>query len=185
MEPKEILKSMMADLKKAVDHTLHEFASLHTGKASPAMLDSVRVNAYGSTVSLKEVAAVSTPDAKTIVVQPWDKSVIRDIEKAIQEANLGLNPLVDGGIMRVPVPELTGQRRLELVKTAGGMAEEGRVRVRQVRRDALDLLKAAKDDGIPEDDIKRYEKEVQKAHDDYIGEINTLFANKEADLKKV
>lgn len=185
MEPKEILKSMNADMKKAVDHTLHEFSSLHTGKATPAMLDGVRVNAYGSTVTLKEVAAVTTPDARTIMVQPWDKSVIKDVEKGIQEANLGLNPIIDGGILRVPVPELTGQRRQELAKTAGGMAEDGRVRVRQVRRDALDLLKAAKNAGLSEDDFKRHEKEVQKAHDDYIAEINEHLTKKEADLKKV
>lgn len=184
--PKEILKSMNDDMQKAVDHTLHEFNSLHTGKASPAMLDGVRVTAYGSTVSMKEVAAVTTPDARTIMVQPWDKSVIKDIEKSIQEANLGLNPIIDGGILRVPVPELTGERRQELAKTAGSMAEDGRVRVRQARRDALDLLKSAKnDDGLPEDDFKRYEKEVQKAHDDFIAEINQLLAAKEADLKKV
>lgn len=185
MEPKEILKSLSSDLKKAVDHTLHEFSSLHTGKASPAMLDGIRVHAYGSTVSMKEVAAVTTPDARTIMVQPWDKSVIQDIEKAIQEANLGLNPLIDGGILRVPVPELTGERRQELAKTAGSMAEEGRVRVRQARRDTLDLLKAEKSDGLPEDDFKRYEKDVQKAHDDAIAEINDHLASKEADLKKV
>lgn len=185
METKEILKSLNADLKKAVEHTLHEFSSLHTGKATPAMLDSVRVHAYGSTVSMKEVAAVTTPDARTIMVQPWDKSIIRDVEKAIQEANLGLNPLIDGGILRVPVPELTGQRRQELAKTAGAMAEEGRVRVRQARRDALDLLKSAKDDGLPEDDLKRHEKEVQKAHDDAIAEINQHLSSKEAELKKV
>jgi ribosome recycling factor len=185
METKEILKSLSSDLKKAVDHTLHEFSSLHTGKASPAMLDGIRVHAYGSTVSMKEVAAVTTPDARTIMVQPWDKSVIQDIEKAIQEANLGLNPLIDGGILRVPVPELTGERRQELAKTAGSMAEEGRVRVRQARRDALDLLKAEKSDGLPEDDFKRYEKDVQKAHDDAISEINEHLASKETDLKKV
>ena len=185
MEPNEIIKSMNADMKKAVDHTLHEFSSLHTGKATPAMLDGVKVHAYGSTVSMKEVAAVTTPDARTIMVQPWDKSVIQDIEKAIQEANLGLNPLIDGGILRVPVPELTGERRQELAKTAGSMAEEGRVRVRQARRDALDLLKAEKSDGLPEDDFKRYEKDVQKAHDDAISEINEHLASKETDLKKV
>ena len=185
MEPEEILQSLSDDLQKAVDHTLHEFNSLHTGKATPAMLDGVRVNAYGSTVSMKEVAAVTTPDARTIMVQPWDKSVVKDIEKAIMEANLGLNPLVDGGILRVPVPELTGERRQELAKTAGTMAEDGRVRVRQARRDALDMLKSAKDDGVPEDDVKRYEKDVQKAHDDAIAEINQHLATKEADLKKV
>jgi ribosome recycling factor len=185
MEPKDILKALAADLKKAIERTLNQFGSLHTGKASPAMLDSVRVTAYGSTVSLKEVAAVTTPDAKTIMVQPWDKSVIRDVEKGIQEANLGLNPMVDGGILRVPVPELTGQRRQELAKTAGNMAEDGRVRVRHARRDALDLFKSAKDDGLSEDDIKRYEKDVQKEHDDFITEINKQLSAKEAELKKV
>ena len=185
MEPKDILKSMHAEMKQAVDHTLHEFSSLHTGKATPAMLDGVRVQAYGSTVTLKEVAAVTTPDARTIMVQPWDKSVIVDVEKGIQEANLGLNPIIDGGILRVPVPELTGQRRLELAKTAGNMSEDGRVRIRQGRRDALDLLKSSKADGPPEDDFKRYEKEVQKAHDDDIAEVNEHLSKKETDLKKV
>ena len=185
MEPEEILSSLSEDLQKAVEHTLSEFNSLHTGKASPAMLDSVRVSAYGSIVSLKEISAVTTPDARTIMVQPWDKSVVKDIEKAIMEANLGLNPLVDGGILRVPVPELTGERRQELAKTAGSMAEDGRVRVRQARRDALDMLKAAKDNGLPEDDFRRYEKDVQKAHDDAITEVNEHLANKETDLKKV
>jgi len=185
MEPKDILKTMNADMKKSVDHTLHEFSTLHTGKASPAMLDGVKVQAYGSTVSIKEVAAVTTPDARTIMVQPWDKSIIQDVEKAIRGANLGLNPLVDGGILRVPVPELTGERRQELVKTAGGMADDGRVRVRHARRDALDALKKAKDSGLSEDEFKRLEKEVQKAHDDYIAEINQHLAHKESELKKV
>ena len=185
MEPEEILSSLSEDLKRAVEHTLSEFNSLHTGKASPVMLDSVRVSAYGSSVTLKEISAVTTPDARTIMVQPWDKSVVKDIEKAIMEANLGLNPLVDGGILRVPVPELTGERRQELAKTAGSMAEDGRVRIRQARRDALDMFKEAKDEGLPEDDVKRYEKEVQKAHDDAIADVNSHLVNKEADLKKV
>lgn len=185
MEPTDILKALATDLQKAVEYTRNQFGSLHTGKASPAMLDSVRVKAYGSTVTLKEVAAVSTPDAKTIMVQPWDKSIIRDVEKGIQEANLGLNPMIDGGILRVPVPELTGTRRQELAKTAGNMAEDGRVRVRQARRDALDLFKEAKNTGLSEDDFKRYEKEVQNAHDDCIACINQQLADKEAELKKI
>ena len=185
MEPKDILTTLTADLKKAVDHTIGQFAGLHAGKASPSMLDAVRVTAYGSTVTLKEVSAVTTPDAKTIMVQPWDKSIIRDIEKGIQEANLGLNPIVDGGILRVPVPELTGERRQELAKTAGKMAEDGRVSIRQARRDALDLFKAAKDDGLSEDDFKRYEKDVQKLHDDYIAQVNQLLSNKETELQTV
>lgn len=185
MEPKEILAALKADLKKAIEYTLNQFGSLHTGKASPAMLDSVKVDAYGSTVSLKEVAAVTTPDARTIMVQPWDKSVVREVEKGIIDANLGFNPLVDGGILRVPVPELTGERRANLAKQAGGMAEDGRVRIRQARRDALDLLKAAKEDGLSEDDVKRHEKEIQNEHDAFIAKINEQLAKKEADLKSV
>ena len=119
MEPNEIIAALKTDLNKAVEYTLNQFGSLHTGKASPAMLDSVKVDAYGSTVSLKEVAAVTTPDARTIMVQPWDKSVIREVEKGIIDASLGFNPLIDGGIMRVPVPELTGDRRADLAKQAG------------------------------------------------------------------
>jgi ribosome recycling factor len=180
-----MIKNATAAMKQAVEHTLHEFSSLHTGKATPAMLDAVRVKAYGSTVSLKEIAAVTTPDARTIMVQPWDKSVVREVEKGIQEANLGLNPIVDGGILRVPVPELTGERRQELVKTAGAMAEEGRVRVRQARREALDQAKAAQKEGLSEDEAKRLEKEVQKKTDDFIGEINAHLASKEKDLKQV
>lgn len=185
MEPKDILNTFVTDLRKAVDYTINQFASLHAGKASPSMLEPVRVTAYGSSVTLKEVAAVTTPDAKTIMVQPWDKSIIRDVEKGIQEANLGLNPIVDGGILRVPVPELTGERRQELAKTAGKMAEDGRVSVRKARRDALDALKSAKNGGLSEDDFKRYEKEVQKEHDDYIAKINQLLSTKETELKTV
>jgi ribosome recycling factor len=185
MEPDEIISTTTADMKKAVDYTLSQFGSLHTGKASPAMLDSVKVEAYGASSALKEVAAVTTPDARTIVVQPWDKSIIKDVEKAIINANLGFNPLIDGGILRVPVPELTGERRTELAKQAGGMAEDGRVRVRQARRDALDLLKASKEDGLSEDDVKRYEKDIQGEHDTYIAKINDELSKKEADLKKV
>ena len=185
MEENEILESMLADMQKSLDHTQSDFASLHTGKATPAMLDGIRVQAYGSSVSLKEVAAVSTPDAKTIVVQPWDKSISGDIEKAIQNANLGLNPIADGGILRVPVPELTGDRRQELVKTAGSIAEDGKIRIRQIRRDTLDQLKNAQKEGLSEDDYKRHEKEVQKEHDDFIQKINDYLGKKEADLKQI
>ena len=185
MQPNEIIAMATADMKKAVEYTLNQFNSLHTGKASPAMLDSVKVEAYGAVSTLKEVAAVSTPDARSIVVQPWDKSILKDVEKAIIDANLGFNPLIDGGILRVPIPELTGERRIELAKQAGSMAEDGRVRVRQARRDSLDLIKSSKDDGLSEDDIKRLEKDIQKEHDTYIAKINGELSKKEADLMKV
>ena len=185
MQPNEIIAIASADMKKAIEYTTNQFSHLHTGKASPAMLDSVKVEAYGAVSKLKEVATVSTPDARSIVLQPWDKSILKDVEKAIIDANLGLNPLIDGGILRVPIPELTGERRTELAKQAGSMAEDGRVRVRQARRDSLDLIKSSKDDGLSEDDIKRLEKDIQKEHDTYIAKINDELSKKEADLKKV
>ncbi len=185
MQQNEIITKATADMKKAVECTLNQFNSLHTGKASPAMLDSVKVEAYGAVSTLKEVAAVSTPDARSIVVQPWDKSILKDVEKAIIDGNLGFNPIIDGGILRVPIPELTGERRTELAKQAGSMAEDGRVRVRQARRDSLDLIKSSKEEGLSEDDIKRLEKDIQKEHDTYISNINDELSKKEADLKKV
>ena len=185
METTPIFDKLKSDMNKTIEHTLNEFNNLHTGKASPAMLDAVKVNAYGSTMSLQECAAVTTPDAKTIVVQPWDKSIAGEIEKAIQNASLGLNPIADGGILRVPVPELTGDRRQELVKTAGSIAEDGKIRIRQIRRDTLDQLKNAQKEGLSEDDYKRHEKEVQKEHDDFIQKINDYLGKKEADLKQI
>ncbi len=169
-------------MKKTVDHTLHEFSTIHTGKANPTMLEGVIVEAYGSTMRLKECAAITTPDAHMIVVQPWDKSLVKAIEKAIQTANLGFNPSVDGSLIRVPLPQMSGERRQEFVKVAHRLAEEGRVHVRNVRRDSLESVKKAK---LPEDDAKRLEKEVQAETDKAIAEINTHLASKEKELLAV
>tara|TARA_A100001015_G_scaffold315579_1_gene427737 strand:+ start:412 stop:969 length:558 start_codon:yes stop_codon:yes gene_type:complete len=185
METNAIFNELKNSMNKAVEHTLSEFNNLHTGKASPSMLDSVKVSAYGSNMGLKECAAVTTPDAKTISVQPWDKSILKDIEKAIQNANLGLNPIADNGLLRIPIPELTGERRQELVKTAGTIAEDGKIRIRQIRRDAIAQLKDAQKEGLSEDDLKRAEKEVQKEHDDFIQKIADALTKKEAELKQV
>jgi ribosome recycling factor len=186
MDPKKILADARAAMAKAVEHTLHEFSSLHTGKANPSMIESVAVQAYGSSMRLKEVAAITTPDARTLQVQPWDKGLLRDIEKALQVAKLGFNPLVQGDIIRCPLPELSRERRQELAKVAHTQAEEGRVRVRNVRRDANEALKKAKAAGaISEDDLKRSEKDVQQEHDKFIADINKHLAAKEAELMKV
>ena len=185
MEPFEIISSTTTDMEKSVEYTLSQFGSLYTGKANPAMLDHVKIEAYGTQSMLKEVAAITTPDARTIVIQPWDKSIIKDVEKAIIETNLGFNPLVDGGILRIPVPELTGDRRATLAKQAGNIAEDGRVRIRQARRDALDLIKEAKNQGLSEDEVRRFEKEIQSEHDKFIAKINDLLSRKEDDLRKV
>jgi ribosome recycling factor len=177
-----LLTDANSKMKKALDHTLHEFAAIHTGKASPAMVDGVMVEAYGSQMRLKECAAVTTPDARMIQIQPWDASLTKAIEKAIQTANLGFNPVVDGKIVRVPLPDMSRERRQEFVKTASRIAEEGRVHIRNVRRDVMEAVKKGK---FPEDETKRLEKDVQAATDKAIKDINDHFAAKEKDLLAV
>lgn len=181
----DIIKDANANMAKAVEHTAHEFSTLHTGKASPSMVENVMVEAYGSTMRLRDMAAITTPDSRTIQIQPWDKSVIQAIEKSIQMANLGLNPSVDGPIIRIPIPELSGDRRQELVKVAHRMAEDGRISIRHARKDALDLLKEAKKDGMSEDDLKRWEKDVQASTDKYVGEIDNYLKAKEEELQQI
>lgn len=181
-----ILNDVQVRMKKAVDFTLHEFSTIHTGKASPAMVEGVMVEAYGSTMRLKECAAISTPDARMIQVQPWDKGLVRPVEKALQQANLGINPIVDGGLIRLPFPDLSRERRLEFVKIANKLAEEGRVNVRHARRDAMEQTKKALKDGkIAEDEEKRLEKEIQTATDKFIKDIDTHLASKEKELTTV
>ncbi len=182
----EVLDDMEQSMKKAVEHTLHDFATLHTGKASPSMVEGIMVEAYGSTMRLKEMAAISTPDSRTIQIQAWDKTVNQAIEKAIQTSNLGLNPLINGDIIRVPIPELSGDRRSELAKVAHSMGEDGKISIRHARKDALDMLKEAKKDGdISEDDFTRFEKDVQKGTDKYVGEIDQHLKAKEGELQDV
>jgi ribosome recycling factor len=177
-----ILTDTVAKMKKALDHTIHEFAAIHTGKATPSMVDGVMVEAYGSQMRLRDCAAITTPDARLIQIQPWDQGLVKAVEKAIQTANLGFNPLVDGKIVRVPLPEMSRERRLEFVKTASKIAEDGRVHVRNVRREAHEAMKKAK---LPEDEAKRLDKEVQTATDKTIKDINDHFAAKEKDLLAV
>ncbi len=177
-----LLVDSQAKMKKAVDYTVHEFSAIHTGKATPAMVESVMVEAYGSQMRLKECAAISTPDARLIQVQPWDASLSKAIAKGIIDANLGFNPIVDGKIIRVPLPDMSRERRQEFVKTAHKLAEEGRVHIRSVRRDSIEAVKKAK---LPEDETKRLEKEIQTATDAAIKSINDHLASKEKDLLTV
>jgi ribosome recycling factor len=174
-----IVADAQTRMKKAVDHALHEFSAIHTGKASPTMVETVMVEAYGSMVPLKQCAAISTPDARLIQVQPWDASLTKAIAKAIIDANLGFNPIVDSKVIRVPLPDMSRERRQEFVKTAHKMAEEGRVHVRNVRHGALDSLKKAK---LPEDEAKRLEKDIQTMTDGSIKSINDHLAHKEKEL---
>lgn len=177
-----ILTDTQAKMKKALDHTLHEFSAIHTGKASPTMVENVMIEAYGSRVPLKQNAAISTPDARLIQIQPWDASLIKAIISGIQEANLGFNPVPDGKVIRIPLPEMSRERRQQFVKTAQQLAEQGRVHIRNVRRDGLEALKKAK---LPEDDTKRLEKDIQTATDKFIAEINSHLAHKEKELLTV
>jgi ribosome recycling factor len=186
MNPETIIKTLKTDMKKAVDHTAQEFGTLHTGKASPAMVDSLQAEVYGSNMRIKDIAAITTPDARMIIIQPWDRGAIKPIEQAILTANIGLNPSVDGEKIRVPVPELSRERRENLIKVANKMAEDGRIGVRSARHTAMDSLKTAgKSGGISEDDQKRYEKEVQKITDDHNQLIAKILEAKEKELRQV
>jgi ribosome recycling factor len=185
MDPEEILLEAEDQMDKVIAHLNHDFSTLHTGKASPSMVDSVMVfiNSYGTTSKLREISAITTPDARTIQIQPWDRNTLKDIEKAIQAANIGLNPSIQGGIIRINVPDLSGERRKELAKVASTMAEQAKISIRSKRHDALDPLKKAKAASkLSEDDLKKYEKQIQELHDKYMEQINQILATKEKDL---
>lgn len=188
MDPDEIILETEDQMDKIIAHLNHDFSTLHTGKASPSMVDAVQVyvTSYGTTSKLREISAITTPDARTIQIQPWDRNTLKDIEKAIQSANIGLNPSIQGAIIRVPVPELSGERRKELAKVASTMAEQARVTVRRARHDALEpLKKAQKASEISEDELKKREKEIQDLHDKYIARIAEILASKEKDLTTI
>lgn len=186
MDTKKVITDGNTAMKKAVDHTLHEFHTLNVGKAQPSMVENILVEVYGTMQPLKNAAAIMTPDARSIVIQPFDKGTSKDICKAIQAANIGINPVDQGAIIRCPIPELTTQRRAELAKVAHKYAEEGKVRVRNARRDILEVLKKGqKDKLISEDEFKRTEKEIQAGHDKCILDIDKALKQKETDLQKV
>ena len=185
METNEIFDKMDSEMQKSVDHVLHEFSTLHTGKANTSMVENITVDVYGSNMKLRDVAAITTPDARTIQIQPWDKASTAPIEKALLEAKIGINPIVTGEIIRLPIPELSGERREELCKMAQGFAEQGRIGIRASRKEAMDSLKEAQKEGLPEDDFKRAEKDVQKMTDDNVTKINEALSSKEDDLRKV
>lgn len=186
MDADEILTLASDAMEKAVDHTLHEFGTIHTGKASPAMVESVQVEAYGSTMAIKEVAAITTPDSRTISVQPWDRSVLKAVEAALLKANLGFTPNIMGDKIFCPLPELSKERRKDLVKMCHNIAEQGKVGVRSARRDGMDGIKQAeKEKSISEDDRKLYEKEIQAETDKFTKQIDDHLKHKEEELMKV
>jgi len=183
-------ETIIAEAKEKMEKTIsaisRELAGIRTGKASPGILDSVKVEAYGSTMPLNQVATVSVPEARLIVVQAFDKTTVGDIVKAIQVADLGLNPAVDGQIIRLPIPPLNEERRKELVKRCKHIAEEGRVAVRNIRRDANDhIKKSEKDKELSEDNAKDALDEIQQLTDDHVKEIDALLEKKEKDVMEV
>lgn len=186
MSPDEILMMAEEAMEKAYEYMGHEFASVRTGKASPALVENIDVEAYGSMMKLKQLAVITVPEPRMLVIQPFDASTARDIERAIRESKIGINPSVDGKILRLPIPELSEERRRDLVKAIKQMAEESRVRLRAARRDAMDELKKAKAASeITEDDLKSLEKEVQKLTDDFVKKVDEAVASKEAEIMKV
>jgi ribosome recycling factor len=183
---KEILNSCDSRMQKAVESVRHELVKIRTGKATTALLDTVKVEAYGSAMPLNQVGTVSIVDAHMLTVTPWDKSMLQPIEKSIIAANLGFNPSTDGTLVRIPIPPLNEERRRELVKLVKKFGEEGKVAIRNVRRDENELLKKSeKAEHFSEDDRKRGEQEVQKYTDKYIKEIDTLLSVKEKEIMEV
>src|SRR6476620_7520505 len=181
----EILFEAEMTMEKSVDYMVHEFSSVRTGKASPTLVENVDVEAYGSMMKLKQLALITTPEPRLLVVQPFDASTVRDIEKALKESKIGIMPMVDGKIIRLPIPALSEERRKDLVKGLKQMAEEARVRVRSARREGIDAIKKAHKDGsVTEDDLETYEKEIQKLTDGFVKKIDDAFNSKEAEVLK-
>lgn len=182
----EILFTAEEGMEKALDFMKHEFSSVRTGKASPALVEGIDVDAYGSVMKLKQLALISTPEARLIIIQPFDASNTKPIEKAINESKIGITPAVDGKLIRLPIPELSEERRKDLVKTIKTMAEETRVRIRAARRHAMDSAKKMqKDGGLTEDDLKNAETQIQKLTDKYVADVDSQVASKEADIMKI
>ncbi len=186
MNAEEIMFEAEALMEKSVDYMIHEFSAVRTGKASPALVENVDVEAYGSSMKLKQLALITTPEPRLLVVQPFDASTIKDIEKALKESKIGIQPLVDGKIIRLPVPELSEERRKDLVKSLRQMAEEARVRVRANRRTGIDDAKKLKTSGeLTEDGLRDLEADVQKLTDRFVKSVDEHFERKEAEVMKV
>ena len=182
---KEFEKKAEEKMQSSVEFLEETLAHIRAGKANPRILDGIRVDYYGSQTALSGVASVNTPDAKTIVIQPWEKKMLGEIEKAIINSDLGLNPMNDGEMIRLSIPPLTEERRRLLVKQSKQESEEAKISVRNARRDAIEAIKKSVKDGTPEDVAKDAENAVQKIHDKYIKQIDDLYATKEKEIMTV
>ena len=181
---KELLEEAAAKMSQAVDHTAGEFSMVRTGRANPGILSRIAVDYYGSTTSLQQIAGFSVPEARMLVVQPYDKTSIPAIERAIHEADLGLNPSNDGNIIRLAFPALTEERRRDLIRMVRGIAEEGRIAIRNVRRHIKDDMESLEGE-ISEDDIRRGEKDLQDLTDGSVHKLDELLSHKEEELLEV
>ncbi|MEQ3626342.1 MAG: ribosome recycling factor [Celeribacter sp.] len=177
------------DLKRRMDGAMAalktEFHTLRTGRASATMVDPITVDAYGQITPLNQVGTINVPEPRMLTINVWDKSLINKVEKAIRESGLGINPVVDGTVIRLPIPELNEERRREMTKIAAQYSESARVAVRNVRRDGMDILKKAKNDGLSEDDFKIWSDEVQTLTDEYIALIDSTLEAKQAEIMQV
>ena len=180
----DILLEAEEKMMKTEEVVQHEFAGIRTGKASAALVENIMVEVYGSQMRIRELAGITTPEPRMILIQPWDAATVHPIEKAIQKSNLGINPAVDKKCVRIILPELSQERRLEFVKIVKKLAEDGRVAIRHVRRDAIEHLKK-EGKHVSEEDVEHAEKEVQKLTDQYIGKIDEHLAHKEKEIMTV
>ena len=185
MDPK-VMKDAEERMKKALETIRHEVATIRTNKATTSLLDGIKVDYYGSSTPLQQVASVSVPEPRMLVVQPWERSTLQEIVKAIQKSDLGLNPIDDGNVVRLALPPLTEERRKDLVKVLGRLIEDGRVRIRTIRHEVNDGLKhLEKDKKVSEDDAKKAKNDVQKLHDRYIASLDELFQKKQVEIMEV
>lgn len=184
--PKEAISETRKKMEKALEVSARETSSIRTGRATMSLLDGINVDYYGAKSPINQVASVSIPEARLMVIQPWDKSIIGEIERAILKADLGLNVNNDGNVIRITVPELTEERRKELAKHAGKLSEEGKIAIRNIRREANDILRKMEKSGdLPEDDSRREQSEVQDLTDEYIKKIDEILQIKEKEIMEL
>ncbi len=182
----DVLKDARAHMQKALEATRREFASIRTGRANPALLEQIKVDYYGALTPVNQLATITVPEARLLVVAPWDKKMVKDVERAILKSELGLVPSSDGAVIRIPIPTLTEERRRDLVKVVRRHAEEGRVAVRNLRRDAKEMIETFEDDGeVSEDEAKRSLEELQKLTDEFIGAVDKALEAKEKEIMEL
>ena len=179
-------KIMEEKMTKAIDHLVDELANIRAGRANPAILNKINVDYYGAPTPINQIGTISVPEARQILVTPWDKSLLSAVEKAIQKSDIGINPINDGNSIRINFPELNEQRRKELVKDVKALCEESKVAIRNIRRDAIDQSKASQKNGeITEDELRSDEEKIQKITDKYVENVDKMFANKEKEIMEI